>query len=85
MTPSEVRGLERYLTPDEREELAMLVAADVDAAPWRPLPGPQTLAYESTADVIGFGGAAGGGKTDLAVGMALTQHHRAQMFRREGP
>ena len=85
MTPSEVRGLERYLTPDEREELAMLVAADVDAAPWRPLPGPQTMAYESTADVIGFGGAAGGGKTDLAVGMALTQHHRAQMFRREGP
>lgn len=43
------------------------------------------MAYNSTADVIGFGGAAGGGKTDLAIGMATTQHHRTQMFRREGP
>lgn len=49
---------------------------------WRPLPGPQTMAYESVADVVGFGGAAGGGKTDLAVGKALTQHQRVQMFRR---
>lgn len=30
--------------------------------PWRPLPGPQTMAFESDADVIGYGGAAGGGK-----------------------
>lgn len=85
MTPREARDLERYLTPAEREELAALVAADVAAKPWRPLPGPQTMAYESQADVIGFGGAAGGGKTDLAVGLALTEHHRAQVFRREGP
>jgi hypothetical protein len=67
------------------QELADLVAHDVAEKPWRPLPGPQTMAYESEADVIGFGGAAGGGKTDLAVGMALTKHHRVQMFRREGP
>lgn len=85
MTPQQVRDLERYLTPAEREELAALVAADVAEKPWRPLPGPQTMAYESKADVIGFGGAAGGGKTDLAVGLALTEHHRAQVFRREGP
>ena len=85
MTPQQVRDLERYLTPAEREELAALVAADVSEKPWRPLPGPQTMAYESKADVIGFGGAAGGGKTDLAVGLALTEHHRAQVFRREGP
>ena len=85
MTPQQARELERYLTPAEREELAALVDADVAAKPWRPLPGPQTMAYESQADVIGFGGAAGGGKTDLAVGLALTEHHRAQIFRREGP
>lgn len=30
--------------------------------PWVPLPGPQTLAYESQAIIVGFGGAAGGGK-----------------------
>ena len=42
------------------------------------------MAYESTADVIGFGGAAGGGKSDLACGKALTQHQVVQIFRREG-
>ncbi len=85
MTPQQARDLERYLTPAERKELADLVAADLDERPWRPLPGPQTLAYNSQADVIGFGGAAGGGKTDLAVGLAITQHYRTQVFRREGP
>ena len=49
---------------------------------WTPLPGPQTMAYESQADVVGYGGAAGGGKTDLAVGLALTQHKRIAIFRR---
>lgn len=52
--------------------------------PWTPLPGPQTLAFESVADIVGFGGAAGGGKTDLACGKALMQHRRAAIFRREG-
>lgn len=85
MTPNEARDLERYLTPAEREELNELIAADLAEHRWRPLPGPQSVAYESQADVIGFGGAAGGGKTDLAVGLATTQHHRTQVFRREGP
>ena len=85
MTPKEARDLERYLTPAEREELTALVAADIKAARWRPLPGPQSMAFESQADVIGFGGAAGGGKTDLAIGLSLTQHYRTQVFRREGP
>lgn len=84
MTPNEVRDLQRYLTQDELEELNDLIAADLEQVLWRPLPGPQTMAYESTADVIGFGGAAGGGKTDLALGMALNEHHRAMFFRREG-
>jgi hypothetical protein len=51
---------------------------------WKPLPGPQTMAYNSTADVIGFGGAAGGGKTDLAVGLALMEHQRITIMRKEG-
>jgi hypothetical protein len=51
---------------------------------WRPLPGPQTLAYDSDADVVGYGGGAGGGKTDLAVGKALTKHQRIAYFRVEG-
>jgi hypothetical protein len=85
MTPKEARSLERYLTPAERDELNSLIAADIKQHAWRPLPGPQTMAYESKADVIGFGGAAGGGKTDLAIGLATEEHYRTQFFRREGP
>jgi hypothetical protein len=84
MTPAELRELEAHLTPAERAELQQLLALEFDAKPWAPLDGPQTLAYESLADVIGFGGAAGGGKTDLACGKAITQHQVVQIFRREG-
>jgi len=84
MNAAEIKELQRYLEPDELQELNALVEADVDDMVWRPLPGPQTMAYNSKADVIGFGGAAGGGKTDLACGMALTQHTRTAMFRRVG-
>ncbi|MBS0323590.1 MAG: terminase [Proteobacteria bacterium] len=51
---------------------------------WKPLPGPQSIAYASTADIIGFGGAAGGGKTDLACGKALTHHRKIGIFRVNG-
>ena len=51
-------------------------------APWIPLPGPQTQALESEADIIFFGGKAGGGKTDLIIGATL-QHQRSIIFRRE--
>ena len=52
--------------------------------PWSPLDGPQSMAYNSTADIIGYGGAAGGGKTDLACGKALTQHRKSMILRRVG-
>lgn len=41
------------------------------------------MALESLADIVGYGGAAGGGKSDLLLGLAGTQHHRAIIFRRE--
>lgn len=84
MTPTELRELLPFLTPQERREFDALLAADMAAHVWVPLPGPQTLAYESKADVVGYGGSAGGGKTDLAIGKALTQHTVVQIFRREG-
>ncbi|MHB1371265.1 MAG: terminase [Pseudomonadaceae bacterium] len=71
-----------YLSPQELAELDALITSD--PAAWRPLPGPQSLAYHSTADIIGYGGAAGGGKTDLACGKALTQHRKAMILRRIG-
>lgn len=50
---------------------------------WLPLPGPQTMAYESLADITGYGGAAGGGKTDFIIGEAITHHKRALVVRKE--
>ncbi len=70
------RALERRI---DRVETSTERAAAVH---WTPLPGPQTLAFESSADVIGYGGAAGGGKTDLAIGKALMRHQRVAFFRR---
>lgn len=85
MTPSEVRDLLQFLTAEEQEEITELIAEDLDTVPWRPLPGPQAMAHASEADVVGFGGAAGGGKTDLACGLAVCgPHEKIAIFRREG-
>lgn len=73
-------ALFEHLTDDERAELDALLSVDV----WVPLPGPQSMAYSSEADIIGYGGAAGGGKTDLACGKALTQHRKSMILRRVG-
>jgi hypothetical protein len=70
------------LSPEKRKELDELLAADTTL--WRPLPGPQTMAFHSKADVVGYGGAAGGGKSDLAVGLSITQHQKVGIFRQNG-
>lgn len=70
-----------YMTPEELADLDALISSDPTV--WRPLPGPQSMAYYSDADIIGYGGAAGGGKTDLACGKALTQHQKVLVLRRE--
>lgn len=84
MTASHLSTRSPRYTPEELRFLEAAVAELKRRDIWRPLPGPQTMAYESKADVVGFGGAAGGGKTDLACGKALTQHSVIQIFRREG-
>lgn len=71
------------MTVEERAEVDTLLADFVPPL-WTPLRGPQTMAYESIADVIGFGGAAGGGKTDLAIGKALTNHQKCIVVRKNG-
>lgn len=72
------------LSERQRLERALLLARELKRRhPWSPLPGPQSMAFGSTADIIGYGGAAGGGKTDLACGKALTQHQKVLVLRRE--
>jgi hypothetical protein len=80
MAERDLSALLTHLTAEERAELDALLTV---GKPWVPLPGPQSMAYESQADVIGYGGSAGGGKTDLALGMALTKHMVSAIFRRE--
>lgn len=55
-----------------------------DPGLWVPQPGPQTAAYESKADILFYGGAAGGGKTELLLGLALTSQEHSIIFRRQG-
>ena len=79
------------LDADARERADHIIAADVAQVPWRPMvnleapacPSPQALAYASEADVLFYGAAAGGGKTDLLIGLALTSHMRTLLLRRE--
>lgn len=54
---------------------------------WTPHPSnlPQQQALVSLADEVFYGGAAGGGKTDLVLGAAVTEHHRSLILRREYP
>jgi len=66
--------------------------AQITSTPiWKPNPdrdglsNPQRLAVESEADILGYGGAAGSGKTDLLLGVARTQHKHAVIFRRTSP
>ncbi len=73
-----------YVTTDTLRRAVALARRYVEITPWTPLPGPQTMAYESEADIIGYGGAAGGGKTDLACGKAITQHRKVMILRRVG-
>jgi len=53
------------------------------AHPFIPNPGPRTEAYLSKADILLYGGAAGGGKTVLLVGCAANDYQRSLIVRRE--
>jgi hypothetical protein len=76
-----VERLIRALEGDERGALERLAGAEL-ARPWRPNAGPQSAALECLADEVFYGGQAGGGKTDLLIGLALTLHHRSLLLRR---
>lgn len=44
---------------------------------------PQQAACRSEADILLYGGQAGGGKTDLILGLAFTRHERSLIMRRK--
>lgn len=56
------------------------------AIKWQPIPdSPQEMAYYNKADELFYGGSAGGGKSDLVLGLAANLHWRSIIFRRVFP
>lgn len=82
--PSSVELMRRMkdLPADQRAQLDDFLRM-ADPAIWVPQAGPQMEAMESSADILFYGGSAGGGKTSLILGLALTQHEHSIVFRRE--
>jgi len=77
----EVLAKYRGLPAEGQKALVEEAMAATAAMAWVPNPGAQTDAYLSEADELFYGGSAGGGKTDLLVGLAQ-KHHRSRIFRR---
>jgi len=72
----------KRLAGKDGPELRAIALRDMQRTPWVPTPGPQKRAFDCEADELFYGGQAGGGKTDLGLGLALTQHRRSLILRR---
>lgn len=77
--------LEPYLHSLMQSEKDYLVRVQERTAKWIPQSKPQWLAFLSRADETFYGGAAGGGKSDLLLGLAGEAHRKSIIFRRVFP
>jgi hypothetical protein len=70
--------------PAKKAELTSLVqTSGVFDKPFMPNTGAQSNAYFSQADVLLYGGEAGGGKSGLGLGLALNEHKRSLVIRKQ--
>src|SRR5690606_11279154 len=69
--------------PSARKKIAEAVRKATQHMTWVPNPGPQTQAYLSEADILLYGGQAGGGKSQLMLGWGINEAQRGIIFRRE--
>lgn len=85
LNPKQVMEKLAALPQEKRDQLTKLVM-QADQRCWVPFPAsPQRQAYYSLADELFYGGAQGGGKSDLVLGLAATQHWNSVILRREFP
>ena len=81
-TPEQILGTFKGMTPEMRAALdSFLMLAS--PAIWVPQAGPQSAAFHSQADILFYGGSAGGGKSELLLGLSLTEQEHSIVFRRE--
>jgi hypothetical protein len=97
VTPEFMRNRLRGMQLDEMAALVAKLPANIKAGltnlpslsallgpgKWTPSPGPQTMAYNSRADCLLYGGEPGGGKSQLLLGLAFTKHKRSFVMRRQ--
>ena len=62
MSVDEIEAILNAIDNDDPRKRELDQILNADDKIWRPLPGPQFMAATSPADIVGFGGAAGGGK-----------------------
>ena len=67
----------------EQKAIKKAAAEATKGRKWLPNPGAQTEAYFSPADELFYGGQAGGGKSDLLIGLALEEHTISRIFRKQ--
>lgn len=78
----EVAAKLEVLSPEATANLVEKLTPLAQKMRFIPQEGPQTEAYLSKADILLYGGQAGGGKTGLLVGLAQ-EHKHSILFRRE--
>lgn len=81
----EVLARLKVLPEDEKRQVIAGVTAQTRDARFIPNHGPQSDAWFNDADELFYGGAAGAGKSALLAGLAVEQHKRSIIFRREYP
>jgi hypothetical protein len=85
MTLDEILDRLGALPPTDRKALEAAASQAIKGRFFVPNVGKQTDAYFSEADEVFYGGGAGGGKSALLCGLAIEEHTKSIIFRREYP